>query len=338
MKEIKMSNQPNQKLRLLHVYKILLEKTDSEHGLTTQEIIEELMVLGLDTQRKTLYRDFEALREFGLGVKQRGGKYWYLETRPLELEEMIMLVDAVQSSPFLTVRLTDKLIKSIRAFASDAQKKLLIRRVEVPSRIKMHNEDVFENLDIIQKAMRTKRKVEFKYFHYDINKNKVLNGDGKPRSYTPITLVYVNEYYYMIGFHEYWAKQPGHSGITPYRVDRMIEVSVSSELATKDPIISSFKIEEHILPSFGIYNADIATVTLEFDESVMNPIIDKFGLDVLTFEQGNERARVHVKVPLSPQFYGWILQLGQNVEIIHPKRAIKEFNELLARVKAMYLD
>lgn len=331
-----MGNKPNQKLKLLYLWKILMEATDDVNGVTTQQIIEKLAEQGIDAERKGIYRDMDALREFGLKVEQRGGKHWYLATRPLELQEMILLVDALQSTPFLTEAMTDHLIERIRSFASVDQRKMLQRRIEVPGRIKMDNEAIFKNLDVIQQAMRRKRKVSFSYFHYDMNKKKVLNKDGATYQVTPVRLIYADELYYLISFMDKWADVEGHQPFTPFRVDRMTDVRVNEEPATRDERIATYVTEEHISPAFGIYASEKVPVVLEFDPSAMNPIIDKFGLDAAVFEKEDGRARAYVKAPLSPQFYGWLLQLGPAVKIVSPKRAADEFARMLDRALLMY--
>ena len=333
-----MANTPNQKQRLLYLIKILLEKTDEENGLTTQQIIEELTYYGIDAERKALYRDMQSMRDFDLEVKQKNGKYWYLATRPFELQELIMLVDAVQSTPFLTNKMTDTLIKRLRAFASASQQKMLSRRIEVPSRKKMRNDEIFKNLDVIQQAMSEKRKVEFRYFRYDVKKHCVDRKAGNAFLVTPVRLVYAEEFYYLVAFMEKWANVEGHQPFTPFRVDRMLDVRLSAEPVTHDVRIAQYKTEEHLAPSFGVFAADVIPVALEVDTKAMNSVIDKFGLDVLTFENDCGRAQVYVKAPMSPQFFGWLLQLVPHAKIISPQRAIDEFKGWLDRAQKMYVE
>ena len=139
--------------------------------------------------------------------------------------------------------------------------------------------------DIIQQAMRMKRKVSFKYFHYNAAKEKVLNHAGEPFSVTPVRVVYADEFYYLIAFMDRWANVEGHQPFSPFRVDRMLDVRVSDELATKDARIATYRSDEHISPSFGVFAAEMTNIVLEFDERVMNRVIDKFGLDALVFKQ-----------------------------------------------------
>lgn len=330
-----MANQPHQKLKTLRILQMLFEQTDSTHGLTTQEIIDNLAAQGIPAERKAIYRDIEILKQFGLAI-DNPDKKWRLTERPLQLEELIMLVDAVQSSPFLTEEITDELIDRIQQLASLNQRALLERRIDVPSRIKMQNQSVLENLDIIQQAMREKRKVAFKYFSYNIDKKKELRRDGHEYILTPIRLIYADEFYYMIVFSDHYADMEGHYAFNPYRVDRMVDVHVSDEPATKDPRIANYITEEHLSPSFGIYAAKKVPIELEFDQEAMNPIIDKFGVDAVVFKKKRGRARAYVKAPLSPQFYGWLLQLGPLVKLISPTEAVNEFNALLEQTFNRY--
>ena len=319
------ANQRNQKLKLLYIWKILLEKTDGVNGITTQGIIDELANYKIDAERKGIYRDMNALRDFGYAIEQRGGKEWYLANRPMDLQEMIMLVDAVQSSPFLTEEMTDRLIERIQQLASIDQRKMLQKRIEVPGRVKMENEAVLRSLDVIQQAMRRRRKVEFGYFHYDLKKKRVPNRNGATYKLTPVRLIYADELYYMIAFDDYWAGIEGRQPFTPYRVDRMMDVRVSEDPATKDARIANYNTGEHVTPSFGVFAAETVPIVLEIDQAVMNPIIDKFGIDAVVFKKEGGKARAYVKAPLSPQFFGWLLQLGPHVKIIKPTKAARQF-------------
>lgn len=330
-----MANQPNQKLKLLRLFQIFFEKTDEHNGLSTQDLIDELANYDLKAERKAIYRDIEALNQAGFTIK-RHGHTWYLAERPLKLEELVMLVDAVQSAPFLTEEITDELIGRIQQLASLDQRGTLERRIDVPNRIKMQNQNVLNNLDIIQQAMRAKQKIAFKYFSYNINKERELRRGGHEYILTPIRLIYADEFYYLIAFSDHYADMEGHLPFSPYRVDRMIDVHVSDEPATRDPRIANFATEEHLSPSFGIYAAEKVSIVLEFDQEAMNPIIDKFGIDAVIFEQKRDRARAYVKAPLSPQFYGWLLQLGSLVKLIAPTEAVNEYTRLLKQTLNRY--
>ncbi|MBQ6585695.1 MAG: WYL domain-containing protein [Coriobacteriales bacterium] len=339
-----MANQPDQGLALLYTLKFFMEKTDDVNSCTVQDIIEYLAYHEIDRERKAILRFIGALREFGLDIVSPKKGYYRLATRPLELQEMIMLVDAVQSSPFLTDELTEHLIERIQGLASIDQRKMLKRRIDVPSRIKMTNEGVFTNLDLIQQAMRLHRKIEFHYTKYDGKGKKVLTRE-KPYVTTPVRLVYADEFYYLIGFHDYFSKIEGGNPFPPFRVDRMVDIKMSDEPASQDPLIAGFELDDHVSPQFGVYAADKVPIELEIQLEAMNPIVDKFGKDVLVYPAGEGRAKICMKAPLSPQFYGWLMQLNAtkvdnvhytHAKITYPPEAVQEYERLLSFIRDQY--
>ena len=157
-----------QKLKLLYLMRMLQEETDSEQGLTMTQILERLEEEGVTAERKSVYRDIEALREFGLDIRtyQRSPVEYALENRDFALPELLLLVDAVQSSRFLTQRKSDALVRSVKQLASVRQRALLDKRLHVEGRIKSQNESVFHNVDRIQEALARRRKITFLYFQY----------------------------------------------------------------------------------------------------------------------------------------------------------------------------
>ena len=116
----KMAKSRNQKLKLLYLLKILQEKTDNEHGLTIAEIIDELALYDVQAERKSLYDDFEMLREFGVDIEMKREKdtRYYVASHDFELPELKLLVDAVQASKFITAKKSSLLIKKLSALVS----------------------------------------------------------------------------------------------------------------------------------------------------------------------------------------------------------------------------
>ena len=193
-----------QKLKLLYLMRMLQEETDSEQGLTMTQILERLEEEGVMAERKSVYRDIEALREFGLDIRtyQRSPVEYALENRDFALPELLLLVDAVQSSRFLTQRKSDALVRSVKQLASARQRALLDKRLHVEGRIKSQNESVFHNVDRIQEALARRRKITFLYFQYDAAKKKILQHDGAFYTETPVQLIYADGFYYLVAYNE----------------------------------------------------------------------------------------------------------------------------------------
>ena len=197
-----------QKLKLLYLMRMLEEETDAERGLTMAQIIGKLEALGISAERKSIYRDIEALREFGVDVRtyQRAPVEYAVEHRAFAFAELQPLVDAVQSSRFLTQRKSDALVEGVKQLASRRQRALLDKRVHVEGRIKMQNESVFGSVDRIQEAIALKRRISFVYFKYDAAKRKALQHNGERYIETPVQLVYAEGYYYLVVFNDRFGK------------------------------------------------------------------------------------------------------------------------------------
>lgn len=291
-----MANQPNSKLKLLFILQILQERTDDKHGISTQELIEALTKRGIDAARKSIYRDIEVLRDAGFDIEVRREPYvvYALRSRVLDIEGMILLVDAVQSCPFLTEEMTDTLIGKIGALASCSQREMLARRIDVPGRVKMQNESVFDNLDVIQHTMRVKRQVRFRYFKYDARKNKEIQHDGEFYECAPLRLVYADGLYYLITYSERW------SDWVTYRVDRMIDVTVADDPMPRNKKYEFYDPTFQEPWAFGVFNETPARITLALNPerctNAMSAIVDRFGPDIESSTSRDGRTRVRARI------------------------------------------
>lgn len=159
----------HQKLKLLYLMQMLYEQTDEAHGLTTPELIEGLAERGVDAERKSIYRDLETLRSFGLAIEKLSTRpvSYALASRTFSAAELMLLVDAVQSSRFLTRRMANRLVGGIASLGSCHQEQALSRNVHVEGRITMQNESVFHHVSTIHEALRQRRQVAFRYVKHD---------------------------------------------------------------------------------------------------------------------------------------------------------------------------
>ena len=93
------------KLRPLYLAKILYEQTDEEHFLTTAQLIQILKErYGIQAHRQTIKTEISLLRQFGLEieeVKSTQNRY-NLYGRRFDVPELKLLIDAVESSKFIT--------------------------------------------------------------------------------------------------------------------------------------------------------------------------------------------------------------------------------------------
>ena len=328
----KMAKNPNQKLKILYIMQMLMQETDDEHGLSMAQIISKLESYGIKAERKSIYDDLTLLREFGLDVITRKGRTteYFIGSRDFEFPELTLLVDAVQSSKFLTEKKSNMLIKKLESLASVHEAKLLKRQVYVAGRIKMQNESIFYNVDAIQHAIIYKRMVSFKYYDYDIEKKKTARRDGHIYKVTPVGLVYIDEYYYLVTYSE------KYGGFANYRVDRMDGIEIMDDRGDRVPSSANFNLSEYCQRKISMFGGEDTRVQLVFDKSLMNPIIDRFGKDVRVEKIDDDTARAYIAIASSGPFFGWLTQFGDKIKIDHPEDLKQEFLTFLKKIQKVY--
>ena len=150
---------PQKRARPLYLAKLLQERTDEDHTLTVSEIIEYLARQGISAERKAVYDDLELLRTIGMDIVHTKTKThnYYLGQRTFQLAEVKLLIDVVQSSPFLTAKKSMELIGKLETLASAHQAAGLNRQVFVLNRLKTPNEQLYYLIDAMDRAIQTGR-------------------------------------------------------------------------------------------------------------------------------------------------------------------------------------
>jgi predicted DNA-binding transcriptional regulator YafY len=327
--DMSMANSPNQKLRQLYLMRILMELSDEEHPMTVKDLIGQLRLCGIEAERKSLYADVERLIQFGINVEtvKTNTVGYFVAQRDFELAELKLLADAVQSSRFITVKKSEGLIRKIAALGSVHQAKQLNRQVYVDGQPKSVNESVYYNVDAIHTAINENKKIGFKYFDYDANKRRVYRKDGGQYIQTPVALCWRDDAYYLIA---YSAK---HGGFAHYRVDRMTDVSATTE--PRDAI-GDFDVAEYTKKVFGMYNSEVVKAELAFAADLINVVIDRFGADVQIKKESDGWIAIRADVSASPVFLGWLLQFGGRVKILAPDRLKEAMRQLLSEATKNY--
>ena len=252
------------KLKPLYLMRILEEKTDVDHAMTIGEIISELAGYDVKAERKSIYADLELLRQFGVDIETARDKTtrYYIAGRRFELPELKLLVDAVQSSRFITEKKSAELIEKLSSLTSSAQAGQLERQVHISGRPKAINEALYYNVDAIHAAIHATRQITFRYFDYNTRKKRVYRKDGGQYQCTPVALCWNDDQYYLVA---YSAK---YDGLAHYRVDRMNDVSMMEELA-EDFDRNLFDAAGYAKKLFGMYSGETVAATLSFDNSLL---------------------------------------------------------------------
>jgi predicted DNA-binding transcriptional regulator YafY len=312
----------SQRLKLLYLRKILLERTDEQNPMSMPEIISALATYGVRAERKSIYSDIELLKIYGIDIEKTVATVprYYVASRHFELPELKLLVDAVQSSRFITEKKSAELISKIAVFTSKTQTEALKRQTYVTGRPKSFNEQAFYSIDAIHTAVNTGMKVKFKYFDFDTQKKKVYRKNGELYEVTPVTLCWDSDKYYFIAYNA------EHGELRNYRVDRMSNVKVSESKAT-DYDRSKFNITKYSKQTFGMFRGEVMQAKLLFENSLANVVIDYFGADVKLAPNDEGFFEVTVDVAVSPVFLGWIFQFGGKAKILSPSNLVDLMKE-----------
>lgn len=320
------------KKRLMLMQSVLEKYSDDRHMLSTTQIIDILeKEYGMKVHRTTVSKDISDLIDMGIDVQyQRStqNKY-FLSSRQFELPELKLLVDAVASSKFITKKKSRELIEKLSSFTSIYQQEEIKTNIQAESRVKPRNERSFYIVDAINTAINNNKKIKFTYFDYNMNKEKVLRNDGKPYVFSPYSLVWNGDYYYMVGFSD------KHGKIGSFRVDRIVSTP-EILFATAVPMPDNFDISDFTKTAFQMYNGEITFVELKCTADMMKIIIDGFGEEVQTQIIDDEHFKVTVKVSLSPNFYGWLFKFSEKIQLLSPKSVINKYQEMLTAATKNY--
>ena len=325
-----MAKAPGQKLKLLYIIKFLSENTDENHPASTSDIIAYLEANGVHSQRKSVYDDMEKLCNFGYDIIQvhsRLGGGYYMAGREFELAELKLLVDAVQSSRFITTKKSRSLIRKLEQMAGKYDAGKLQRQVYVAGRIKTENESIYYSIDTIHRAIQENRQIRFQYLDWNLNKELVPRANSE-RCVSPWALIWQDENYYLAAY------DSNDSVMKHYRVDKMGRVEVLKEARTGMEQFSKVDLAAYTNQIFGMYGGREEIVTIQFPNRLIGVVLDRFGRKADIRQMPEEVFRIRAKVMVSGQFYGWLAGIGGEAVIVSPVSVREQYRQWLADILA----
>jgi predicted DNA-binding transcriptional regulator YafY len=326
-----MSKSDNQKLKILYIRDYLEKNSHEDHPVRASELIYMLEHdHNILCERKTIYSDIEALKDFGMDIVSIPGKNggYYLASRNFELPEVKLLINAVQSSRYLTEKKSKELIEKLCDQCSIQDAGLVRRDVRVSGRVKSMNESIYYNIDAIQDAISQGKQISFRYFDWGIDGQRHY----REKTYTasPYGLCQDSENCYLLA----WSQR---HGITSYRIDRMSHIQILPENRIPCPELTGAAFNEHANRLFQMYSGEIVNVKMQFEKDFANVVIDRFGKDTMLIpEPDGIHFNFTVPVALSPMFFSWLIGFGDKARILYPQKAIDACKELCREVLTQY--
>ena len=324
-----MPRSDNQKLKILYILDYLQKNSHRDKPVRAGELINMLERYGIHCDRKTIYSDIAALQDFGVDILCQPGRSggYYVASQSFELPELKLLIDAVQSSRFLTEKKSRALIEKLCTLCSAQDAKLMQRDVYVSGRVKSMNETIYYAVDAIQEAIAQNRQITFRYFDWGLNGTR----EYRDRAYTasPYGLCQDNENYYLL------ALSPRH-GITSYRVDRMSDIALADEARIPCPELSGKHLTEYANRMFQMYSGSRVSVKLRFRRELANVVVDRFGKDTMLIPDGEGWFVFTVEVAVSPLFLSWVMGFGSKAKILYPKSVADQCKQLCHEILEQY--
>lgn len=325
-----MPKSDNQKLKILYILDYLEKNSHENNPVTASKLISYLdRQRSISCDRKTVYSDIAALQEYGVDIVSIPGKNggYYIASRNFELPELKLLIDAVQSSKYLTEKKSRELIEKLCTQCNEQDANLMRRTVVVAGRVKSMNETIYYSVDAIQEAITQNKQITFRYFDWDLGRQRKYR--EKPYCASPYGLCQDNENCYLLAHSD-------RHGITSYRVDRMTDISLTETPRTPCPELTGKQLVEHAGRLFQMYTGDTTNVKLQFHRSLINVVVDRFGKDTMLIPDGDEYFNFTVNVAVSPMFLSWVIGFGEKAKILYPQSVIDQCKELCQAVMSRY--
>ena len=318
-----MAKSEGQKLKLLYIKELLEQQSDEEHPVTAQQILSYLAARDITAERKAIYSDILCLQDFGMDIIHKPGRNggYYLASREFELPELKLLVDAIQSSRFLTSKKSMQLIEKLSRLASVHDAGSLKRQVVVSGRVKTMNESIFYNVDQLHDAIAQNSKIRFRYTEWGLDSQR----HERPGVYeaSPYALIWDDENYYLVAYSQ-------RHGITHYRVDKMAKIEILEEKRYLDPKAKKISKASYGRNVFGMFGGDTTSVRMRFHNSLVGVVIDRFGAETMLIPDGPEHFVFTMDIAVSPLFLGWMAGFGDRAKILSPQSVIDQYISLCA--------
>ena len=313
------------KIRPFLLAKILYERTDDDHSLTTTQLMSILKSEhGIDTYRSTIKSDIMLLRQLGYEIQEVKStqNQYNMIGRKFDIPELRLLVDAVQASRFITSNKSKEIITKIESMSSLYEAEKLKRNLCVTGRYKPENERIYLIVDAIHEAIYQGRKISFQKNEYNLQKEKVLHNDGEVYVFSPYSLVWDGDYYYVVGYSDKYMAVGSH------RVDRIASrpVILGEDIV---PAPVDFNINDYVNSMFRMFNGEYAEIELLCDNDTIDSIIDHFGLDVEIERHDDGTFLARTNIAVSHIFYSWLFGFGSKVKLIGPKEMVKKYREMV---------
>ncbi len=325
------------KLKLLFIKEFLERHSDENHPVSVEEIQAMLDSHGISCERKSVYSDIKALKEYGVDIiSVRSPKAGYCVcSRDFQLPELRLLVDAVQAANFITLKKSKDLIVKITTLCSESQGKSLERQVFITNRAKRTNEEIYYHIDTVSRAIQMCRKIRFVYRKMRLGDGDTIEFDEKEHIVSPYAMIWNRDHYYLVG------NNRKYDNLMHVRIDRMVKVEILDEsirpFREVSPYKNYFDSADYSKKTFNMFSGDTEKVSLSCHNSLLDEIVDRFGSDCIIRAEGEDRFVFSTSCVVSDGFVSWLMQFGSKVEVLRPETLKERILERAKEICSLYM-
>ncbi|MBN1624291.1 MAG: WYL domain-containing protein [Clostridia bacterium] len=319
-------------VKAFQILNILNSYTDEDHPQNATEILEKLTSMGIETERRSIYRCISALEDAGYDIVKSGKSGWFIGKRQMETAELKILMDAVQQAHFLTERKSIELLDKLMGLTSTSIAHELKKQISVSKRSKHGNESIYYNVDKINTAIVKNKQLTFQYFQYDEQGQRVLSRNGYRYRVSPYFTTWYAENYYMI------CTTKEYSNFSHYRIEKMTEIEISDKKRRplRDLAPNGFNLAEYLNKTVSMFTGTPEKIRLRIDTSLASQIFDKFGMDQHLIPDSDGKLILNVDAVVEKGLLSWIISYGDKIEVLSPDSLRNMITEHCSNIIELY--
>ena len=314
-----MPKRSNQKLKLLYIYKILLEQTDAQNGLTLSQISSELAKYDITAERKTLYDDIESLKLFGvdIAIKRDRHVHYYVATRELPIESLKLMADSINSSTLLSAKEKEQLFRRLVRLGGKSSASLLRTRENEPDGRERENR---EGIATVCRAVTENKKIRCRSFLYNQQKQRILQDGGATLTLSPW-------YVELSPTPRFVAYDHASKKMRLFYADRLLDAELLATSRDGESEYAEFCANGELDGMLG--RARQTMIRLRCSSSASDVLIRKFGLDVTVIGSGEDSFEASVRTSPDTELYTWVFSMVGQIEILSPESVANEYQRIL---------
>lgn len=324
------------KIKLLFLHDIFTRQTDKNHVYSANELCDLLSEYGISCERKSIYSDIDALKEYGMDIvnvrsPKRG---YYLNERKFDIAEVRLLIDAVQAAKFISSRKTKALIYKIGSLLSEFQEEELREQIYVESSFKSEKEDLYDIIKSLDDAIKRSKQVQITYAKRKLENRYLKKSEGKVFIVNPYSLLWSNDHYYLV------CNNDKYNNLMHLRLDRISQVKILDKQAKHFSKVSKytdkFDTADYSNKIFNMFTGESGEVELCCDNRLIDDILERFGDEIPLKIYDENHFVFKADVELSSGLVSWIMQFGSDIKVLAPKQLSDALIEKSREILSVY--